>query len=56
MILNHTKSHIEKIHSINGELARHPHELDIKQQSWCGGGFYLFAVRMLAKPYHIGVK
>jgi len=56
LILDHTKSYIEKIHSIDAELAGHAHKLDVKLQSLCGSGFSLFAVRMLAKPYHLGVN
>ena len=32
------------------------HVLDVKLQSSCGGGFSLFAVRILAKPYYLGVN
>jgi len=28
------------------------YKLDVKLLSSCGNGFLLFAVRMLAKPYH----
>ena len=56
LVLDHTKSYIEKIHSIDAELAGHAHKLDVKLQSVCGSGFSLFAVRMLAKPYHLGVN
>jgi len=55
-MLDHTKSYIEKIHSIDAEVAEHAHKLDVKLQSLCGSGFSLFAVRMLAKPYHLGVN
>jgi len=56
LILEHTKSYIEKIHSIDAELAGHVHKLDMKLQSLCENGFSLFAVRMVAKPYHLGVN
>jgi len=56
LTLDHTKSHIEKIHSVDAELARHAHKLDVKLQSLCGNGFSLFAVRMLAKPDRLGVN
>jgi len=56
LILEHTKSYIEKIHSIDTELAGHARKLDVKLQSLCGSGFSLFAVHMLAKPYHLGVS
>jgi len=46
----------KKIHSIDAELAGHAHKLDVKLQSLCGNGFSLFAVRILAKPYHLGVN
>ena len=36
------------MHSIDDELAGHAHKLDVKQQSLCGSGFSLFAVRMVA--------
>jgi len=51
-MLDHTKPYVEKIHSIDAELAGHAHKLDVKLHSLCGSGFPLFAVRMLAKPYH----
>jgi len=41
---------------IDTELAGHAHKLDVKLQSLCGGDFSLFAVRMLAKPDHLGVN
>jgi len=55
-MLDHTKPYIEKIHSIDDETAGHLHKLDVQLQSLCGSGFSLFAVRMLAKPYHLGVN
>ena len=42
--------------AIDAEIAGHAHKLDMKLQSLCGSGFSLFAVRMLAKPYHLGVN
>jgi len=51
--LDHTKSYIEKIHSVDAELARHAHNRDIKLQSLCGSGFSLFAMGMLTKAYHM---
>jgi len=54
--LDHTKSYVEKIHSTDAELAGHAHKLDVKLRSLCGGGFSLFAVRMLAKLYHLGLN
>jgi len=45
-----------KIYYIDAELAGHLHKLDVKLQSLCGSGFSLFAVRILAKPYHFGVN
>jgi len=42
--------------AIDAELARHADKLDVKLQSLCGNGFSLFAVRILAKPYHFGVN
>jgi len=45
-----------KRHSIDAELVEHAHKLDMKLQSLCGNGFPLFAVCMLAKSYHLGVK
>jgi len=56
LILEHTKSYIEKIHSTDAELAGHEHKLDVKLQSLCGSGFSLFAVRIPAKPHHLGVN
>jgi len=38
------------------QLAGHAHKLDVKMQSFCGNVFSLFAVRMIAKPYHLGVN
>jgi len=55
-MLDHTKSYIEKIHSIDAELAGHARKLDVKLQSLCGSGFSLFAVHTLAKPYRLGVN
>jgi len=37
---------------IVAELAGRADRLDMKLQSLCGNGFSLFAVRILAKPYH----
>jgi len=51
-MLDHTKPYIEEIHHIDAELAGHLYKLDVKLQSFCGVGFSLFAVRILAKPYH----
>jgi len=39
LILEHTKSYIEKIHSIDSELAGHACKLHVKLQSLCGSGF-----------------
>jgi len=44
------------IPTIDAELAGHADKLDMKLQSLCGNGFSLFAVRILAKPYHFGVN
>jgi len=54
-MLDHTKPYVEKIHSIDAELAGPAHKLDVKLQNLCGSDFSLFAVRMIAKPYHFGV-
>jgi len=51
-MLDHTKRYVEKIHYIDAELVGNVHKLDVKQQSLCGSGFSLFAVRLLAKLYH----
>jgi len=56
LILEHTKSYIEKRHSVDAELAGHARKLDVKLQSLCGSGFSVFDMRMLAKPYHLGVN
>jgi len=40
LILEHTKSYIEKIHSVDAELAGHACKLDVKLQSLCGSGFF----------------
>jgi len=45
-----------KKYIIDTELARHAHKLDVKLQSWCGSVFSLLALRMLAKPYHLGAN
>jgi len=37
--LDHTKSSVEKIHSIHAEPAGHAHKLDMKLQSLCGNVF-----------------
>jgi len=55
-MLNHTESYVEKIHSVDAELAGHVHKLDVKQQRLCWSGFSLFAACMLTKPYHLGVN
>ena len=55
-MLDHTKPYVEKMHYIDAELAGHVHKLDVKLQSLCGRGFSLFAVRVLAKPYHFEVN
>jgi len=47
LILEHTKSYIEKIHSVDAELAGHACKLDVKLESLCGSGS-LFAVRILS--------
>jgi len=44
------------IPAIDAELAGHADKLDMKLQSLCGNSFSLFAVRILAKPYHFGVN
>jgi len=44
------------IPAIDAELAGHADKLDMKLQSLYGNGFFLFAVRILAKPYHFGVN
>ena len=44
------------IPAIDAELAGHADKLDMKVQSLCENGFSLFAVRILAKPYHFGVN
>jgi len=51
-MLDHNKPNVEKMHYIDAELAEHVHKLDVKLQSLCGSGFSLFALRVLAKPYH----
>jgi len=45
-----------KMHYIDAELAGHVRKLDVKLQSLCGSGFSLFALRVLAEPYHFGVN
>jgi len=42
-----------KKYTADAELVGHAHKLDMKLQSLCGNGFSLFALRMLAKPYHL---
>jgi len=57
-MLDHTKpcdKNIRKAY-IDVELAGRVHKLDVKLQSLCGIVFSLFAVRMLAKPYHFVVN
>jgi len=44
------------IPAVDAELARHADKLDMKLQSLCGNGFSLFAVLILAKPYHFGMN
>jgi len=51
--LDHTKQYVEKIHYVEyAELAGHVHKLDVKLQRLWGSGSSLFAVCILAKPYH----
>jgi len=52
-MLDNAKPCIEKIHYIDAELAGHVHKLDVKLQILCGSSFSLFAVRIVAKPYHL---
>ena len=42
--------------AVDAELAEHAHKLDAKLQRLCGCGFSLFAVHILANPYHFGVN
>jgi len=51
-MLVHTKLNSEKKNYIDAELPGHANKLGVKLQSLCGSGFSLFAVRVLAKPYH----
>jgi len=44
------------IPAVDAGLAGHADKLDVKLQSLCGNAFSLFAVRILAKPYHFGVN
>jgi len=55
-MLDHIKPYIEKMHCVDAELAGYVHKLDVKLHSLYGSGFSLFAVRVLAKPYHFGVN
>jgi len=48
--------HLEKMHYTDTELAGHVHKLDVKLQSLCGSGFSFFALRVLAKSYHIAAN
>ena len=48
-----TKPYVEKLRTVDAELAGHAHKLDMKLQKLCGRGFSLFAVRMLVKPHHL---
>jgi len=56
LMLDHIKPYIEKMHCVDAELAGYVHKLDVKLHSLYGSGFSLFAVRVLAKPYHFGVN
>jgi len=55
-MLDHARQYIEKIHYIDAELAGHVHKLDVKLQNVCGSSFSVFAVHILAKPYHFGAN
>jgi len=44
------------IHATDADLAGHADKHDMKLQSLCGNGFSVFAVRILAKPYHFGAN
>jgi len=49
LILDHTKSCIDKIHSTDAELAGHAHKLDKTAEFvW---EWFMLVVCMLAKPY-----
>jgi len=50
--LDHTKPYDEKIHYIDAELAGHVYKFDVKLQILGRSDSSLFAVRVLAKPYH----
>jgi len=39
LMVDHTKSYVEKPHSVDAELAGHAHKLDMKFQRLCGNGF-----------------
>jgi len=41
LMLDHTKSYVDKIHSIDAELAGHAHKRHVKLQRLCGSGFCL---------------
>jgi len=49
-MLDHNKPNVDKMRYIDAEPAGHVHKLDVKLQSLCGSGFFLFALRVLAKP------
>ena len=42
--------------AVDAELTGHADIHDMILQSLCGNVFSLFAVRILAKPYHFGVN
>jgi len=52
-MLDHNKPYVEKMHYIDAELAGHVHKLDVKLHRLYGSGFSLFALSVLAKPYHL---
>jgi len=58
LILDHTKPYIEKINSIGAELAAHAHKPDVKMKlhNLCANGLSVFAARLLAKLYLLGVN
>jgi len=57
LILDHTKSFLDKIRSIDAELVGHAHKFDMKLLSLCGIGFSVCCAHACqALPLTVGVN
>jgi len=56
LILDHTKSYVEKIHSIDAEVAGHAHKLDMKLQFVWECFFYVCCAHDCQSLIHLEVN